>query len=194
MLFKFRPEYSSFNRGCFIADEAAIKQTWEAMGASGLRLRLFCRNVVKASSQLHVTDASGWFVSHAEDDLSTLHLQNDARLWATAKDLARHRHVLSQAAFQKRQTSLGMRYAPHGVLFDGTLESEVFPISWTMFDWMHNFLVSGIFQVEEFALRCPQGPWISALANVHFGADLCMMSRKGVYLCLYIYIYILCIN
>ena len=118
------------------------------MGASGLRLCFFCRNVIKAASGLVEADETGWFVDHCEEDPSKFKLQTNAGLWATARDLTQKSTELSKAAFASRQTSLGMRYSPEGVLFDPTLREVVFPISWTSYDWMHNYLVGGVFQVE----------------------------------------------
>ena len=55
---------------------------------------------------------------------------------------------MNKGAFKLRQFALGLNYAEHGPLFSPELRPHMKPIAVSMYDWMHNFVVGGIFQVE----------------------------------------------
>ncbi|CAE8733906.1 unnamed protein product [Polarella glacialis] len=63
--------------GIVVSDEAALKSTWEMKGASGTLTCMACRNVVSVSSDLHNTDATGFFAPSSETDVSKFVLQTD---------------------------------------------------------------------------------------------------------------------
>ncbi|CAE7383793.1 unnamed protein product [Symbiodinium sp. CCMP2456] len=134
--------------GLLIADEAALKSVWEHKGASGTKLCFMCQNVVSESSGLHTTDTSGSLVSHGCHRKTQLVLQTDATVLEAAAHLESSEQVMRKGAFKLRQMALGFNYAKHGVLFSPELQAHLRPVSISMYDWMHNFVVAGTFHIE----------------------------------------------
>ena len=134
-----------YNEGFIIADEAALKQVFEPKGASGLRMCFLCKNAIQERSQLAEHDRTGFLVGHAEHDLAKYSLRTDESLW---NDLARRHATMRVGAFDLRQKALGVNFAPHGVLFDASLRRHVGPVTGTMWDWLHTYLVGGVFVTE----------------------------------------------
>lgn len=130
-----------------VADEAALKSIWEFKGASGTLPCFFCKNVVLHRSDLHLNDSSGTLVSHAESDCSKLLLHTDESLRAVARMLGAQKDLLTRAAFEKLEQSVGLNHRPDGLLCDPTFASLT-PISSTVYDWMHCYVVAGVFNVE----------------------------------------------
>ena len=137
-----------YNEGFIIADEAALKQVFEPKGASGLRVCFLCKNAIQERSQLAEHDRTGFLVGHAEHDLAKYSLRADESLWNIADDLARRHATMRVGAFDLRQKALGVNFAPHGVLFDASLRRHVGPVTGTMWDWLHTYLVGGVFVTE----------------------------------------------
>ncbi|CAE7684539.1 unnamed protein product [Symbiodinium sp. CCMP2592] len=131
-----------------IADEAALKSVWEDKGASGTKLCFMCQNVVSHSSGLHNTDASGSLVSHVSHQKSQMVQQTDASIKEAAQHLTQCRPLMNKGEFKKRQFALGLNFCEHGALFSPELKEILRPISVSMFDYMHNYVVGGVFHVE----------------------------------------------
>ena len=134
--------------GLLIADEAALKSVWEDKGASGTKLCFMCQNVVAESSQLHKMDSTSQLISHAETRKAKMVLHTDASVLKAAAHLAQQQPLMNKGAFKRRQFALGLNYTPHGSLFAPELQDHLKPVSISMFDWMHNFVVGGVFQLE----------------------------------------------
>ena len=100
------------------------------------------------ASRLHATDRTGFLVSHANPDRAKLALQTDARFLETATFLEQQRPLLNVGQFKEKEKACGVNFTPHGALFAPRLRPRLQPISMSMFDWMHCFLVAGIFQTE----------------------------------------------
>lgn len=130
----------------FISDEAAQKASFDVSGASGSLPCLKCRNVVGKKSFDKMRDKTG-FVSIAELDVNSFNRHDDNTIIANASWLAANRH-LTKREFAKLQTSLGLRYAPNGVLLCTSFNVT----SSICFDWQHVYFVHGIFNNEVGAL------------------------------------------
>ncbi|CAE7488953.1 unnamed protein product [Symbiodinium sp. CCMP2592] len=131
-----------------IADEAALKSVWEDKGASGTKLCFMCQNVVAHSSSLHCCDATGTLVSHVCHNKGQMVRHTDETILEAAVHLADNKPRMNKGEFKMRQFALGLNYAEHGPLFSAELRPHLKPIAVSMYDWMHNFVVGGIFQVE----------------------------------------------
>lgn len=134
--------------GILVSDEAALKSVWNNKGAAGTLPCILCSNVVAFSSRLHETDTSNLLVPSTETDISKFVLRSDDSIQQTLTMLGQQRNVLSVAAFQKLEQSVGLNYRPDGLLMDPTLSSIVRPVSSTMYDWMHCYVVGGAFNLE----------------------------------------------
>ena len=134
--------------GLLIADEAALKSVWEDKGASGTKLCFMCQNVVAHSSDLHATDTTGTLVSHVGHRKREMVLHTDASMLDAAKHLVQCKPFMNKGNFKLRQFALGLNYSEHGPLFAPELQEHLKPISLSMFDYMHNFVVAGVFHVE----------------------------------------------
>lgn len=132
----------------FVADERALKETWDVKGASGTLPCMFCRNVVLHRSSLHTFDSSGYLVSMVEHDFSRFVLHSDASFKEAFQTLSLQHGTLTGAAWNRLEQSLGLNYNTLGLLASNTLGPELNPISGTMFDWMHVYCVAGIMNVE----------------------------------------------
>ena len=140
-----------------VADEAAIKQLWECKGSSGTPPCLFCRNVVEKEASEAAVALGGRAVTIACHDSSRFQRHTDQSLRANCDFLREQILVLGKDAFARLQQTLGLNYVPHGAMFSDEVWQLTPPISSTMFDWMHCYLVNGAFQLEV-SLMCESFP------------------------------------
>jgi len=132
----------------FVADAEAIKHTWDVKGHTGTLCCCKCRNVVVHTSQALEHDHSGKFLPSTEIDVRRFVPQTDRSLREAIEFLGSQKLVLGKGAFKNLQQTLGLNHNPPGVLMCVMLMSIIKPMEMTMYDWMHVFLVSGIFQIE----------------------------------------------
>ena len=155
---------------CLIGDEAALKAMWAVKGAAGTLPCLFCWNVVQARSDLHLSDPSSTLVPHTCFDIGQLQLRTDAELAAAALMLSSEKPLRTKKAFETLEQSLGINFNPDGMLFHP--DCPLKPIEHTMFDWLHVYLVNGIFQCEINLLP----PVLAANGRSH--AALCQFMKS----------------
>ncbi|CAE7536265.1 unnamed protein product [Symbiodinium sp. CCMP2592] len=130
--------------GILISDEAAIKQTLCNKGASGLVFCVHCQNAVDHKS--HVAASSrGTQVSSLETDISRFRRQTKESIKAYMDYLAEQKPLQTKTKFEKLQTALGFNFKPMGLLAHAAYGPKL--IDCIMFDWMHVYLVSGLFNV-----------------------------------------------
>ncbi|CAE7505416.1 unnamed protein product, partial [Symbiodinium sp. CCMP2592] len=130
--------------GILISDEAAIKQTLCNKGASGLVFCVHCQNAVDHKS--HVAASSrGTQVSSLETDISRFRRQTKESIKAYMDYLAEQKPLQTKTKFEKLQTALGFSFKPMGLLAHAAYGPKL--IDCIMFDWMHVYLVSGLFNV-----------------------------------------------
>jgi hypothetical protein len=127
------------------ADESALKQTWDVIGASGHRCcSLKCLNAVTEKSK--IADADPFFVSIADDDFSKFIPMDDASFYKTCDSLE---ELASEVGSNmgKIQTAAGMNHVPTGLASDKTLRRYIQP-SMSHYDGMHNLLSNGVGNAE----------------------------------------------
>ena len=129
-----------------LGDEAALKAMWGVKGASGTLPCLLCDNVVQSRSNLHKYDITGTLVPHTEFNMRRLRLRTSQFFADAATRLSNERARRSKKDFEVLEQSLGVNYSPNGLLFDPACHLKA--AEHTMFDWLHVYLVNGIFQTE----------------------------------------------
>eukprot|EP00435_Cladocopium_sp_Y103_P053176 s772_g17.t1 len=132
--------------GGLLGDEAALKAMWSVKGASGTVPCLFCDNVVQSRSNLHSYDVTGTLVPHTEFNMARLRLRTDQDFRDAAGRLSRERPIRNKRDFELLEQSLGINFCPTGLLFDPLCQLKA--VQHTLFDWLHVYLVNGIFQAE----------------------------------------------
>ena len=128
-----------------VADEAALKAMLGNKGASGKLLCVLCRNTVQ---KRYAETLSGNLVYHAETDAAKFLIHSRASLLQCVGYLQEQQSKLGANAFAELQTALGINYFENGLLRDAKLMAEVDVCKALMYDWMHVFLVSGLFHKE----------------------------------------------
>ena len=102
-------------------------------------------NVVMARNEW----AGDGFVSVESSDVAAFALHSDETLWKNADALAQlaaRRHT--KAELEQEEKISGLCWHADGILWELSLRPFVKPISCSMNDWCHVFLVSGIAQIE----------------------------------------------
>jgi hypothetical protein len=138
--------------GACLADEAAIKHTWSVKGASGSKPCMLCKNVVEARTGVASLDPTGYLVDIGCFDVALFDEHSDETLWEACDLLQARSGSGTKKAFAALEQSLGVVHEPEGILLDRSLRSFVCPASSTVWDWMHVFLVHGLFQLEAHLL------------------------------------------
>ena len=137
--------------GLVVADEVALKQLWSFRGASATLPCFFCRNLCSWSSQLHEHDDSGSLVPLTVSTLDAVVQHTNETLLEAASLLLRRKPALSKTAFTSLEQSVGLTFSPEGALWSNGLFNDMRgggPLTCTQYDWMHCFLVSGIWNTE----------------------------------------------
>ena len=135
-----------------VSDAAALQMVLGVKGTSGNLLCLNCRNCSphkpKNGVVLHEADTSGFLVPSTETDLSRFIPQTDDTLFAAVDLLAARRPLMGNTAFERLESDLGVNHIPAGLLLCPFMRQRIQPISMVMWDWMHCYFASGIFQVQ----------------------------------------------
>ena len=137
-----------FKVSILVGDERSIKDTWEIKGASGTMCCLLCRNIVLPCSELHTSDPTSTLQPSTNLDATKVIPQTRDSFMNAVRTLREQVGVLGPGAFKRLGQSLGLNYVPSGILFDDDLMAYLDPIEMSMFDWVHCYLVSGIFHIE----------------------------------------------
>ena len=127
----------------FVSDEAACKSTFDVKGASGVLPCFWCKNVLKKLSFENLKNKAG-MVTVSELDTSQFKRHDDNTIVANAKWLHAQKTILGVGKFKEAEVSLGLVYAPQGVL----LNTDFPAISGFCWDYQHVYFVHGIFNVE----------------------------------------------
>ena len=175
--------------GIHVSDESALKQVMQMKGASGLLPCVICPDTGKdsvacASTKvvpLHETDISN-HTNHTDDTLRSAVqlLQSEHDTMMRLKN--EKGHSKRKASFEKLQTALGLNYVVNGLLFCNVLWGVYQPISTLMYDWMHVYLVTGLWNLEcGLVLRCIWKKLKIKFAEVHsFVSKFQWPGRVGV--------------
>ena len=128
-----------------LQDGAAHKAVWGLKGDAASKFCVFCLNLLTEKSNIvdesneHLLIAQSW-------DISQVQQASNDDVHATAKRLEQKHVELKANEFQLWQQAVGMNYNKYALLHWESLKGHVHPISQFLHDWMHCFLVSGIFQ------------------------------------------------
>ena len=151
-----------------VSDEKALKDTFHCNGASGAKPCMECTNATAIGSELSDHSEFAVAVNHLEladfkpaTDASVLH--SVRRVHKAHDDHAAG--IISKAKYEMYQRIHGYSYARHNMLLDASL--AIGAISVLMFDWMHVYLVSGMFNVEVFQLWTFLQPFGESWLKLH---------------------------
>lgn len=136
--------------GQVIGDEAALQGCWSFKGASGTMCCFLCRNITLDRLEVAKHDQSGHLLSHTCLDLGRIKWQTDASIQECVQLLKRFAGTVTQQHFNRMQQSVGINFEPNGALFSDDLDGLFLdgPVSVTHYDWMHCYVVSGIWNTE----------------------------------------------
>ena len=129
-----------------VADAAALRDMYDFKGASGTLLCPLCRNVVDVKSTLDSHDEAESILPSTLLDLSQSQPHTDDSIRDVLRFLAAERPRCSRAAFSLKEQLVGFNHNPDGLLGSELLYIPV--VSTLMYDWMHLYCVSGIWNVE----------------------------------------------
>ena len=129
-----------------ISDMDEYKHMLDLKGHNGLFPCLFCKNIAKKASDLDGIAEDVRTIS--ETDIGKCKFWTDAGRLAAADILHAQKPILNTDDFDKLEMVSGLNYAPKGLLLCKPLRSMMLPIKLVMFDWMHTYLVGGIWNTE----------------------------------------------
>ena len=157
------------NRLRVIGDGDALKHSMDLKGASGHFKCPLCSNVVSMQAARKANLAVTDMVYLAELDVSKFQAHSDESFINNAKFLESQKPLKTKAQFKALETSLGLNYAPDGVLLCDNLEFKITNVG---YDYQHVYLVHGIFQWEAGMLLDrlksePAGPRNVRHADIH---------------------------
>lgn len=140
-----------YKLGSFLQDGSAQKYVFHLKGDGGTKFCLFCANLFTHKSGLKQEDGTDVLVAD-EWNLAKVHQASDQDIAGTIARLEEKSMVLNKGDFQLWQQAVGFNYSAYALLHCKDLKEDVLPISQFLHDWMHCFLVSGIFQTIMFLL------------------------------------------
>lgn len=129
-----------------VADESALKHTFENKGASGRLPCMLCRNTVLrryATVPLHPS-----LVLHTCTDVRKFKLHSLNSLTSSIRYLAEKAASSTKKELEELQSQLGFNHCPSGVLSCPELMDIFDPTKGLMYDWAHVYLVAGLFHLE----------------------------------------------
>ncbi|CAK9018270.1 unnamed protein product, partial [Durusdinium trenchii] len=130
-----------------VSDEGAIRDCFASKGASGSLMCILCRTTVSKASTL--ARSSDSVIEHTELDVRKFVLHSDATLRDNHRHLAAQSAVLNKSQFSSLQQRLGINYCPRGLLALDTVQACGFSVTEGLcYDWMHCYMVSGLFHLE----------------------------------------------
>ena len=150
--------------GVMIQDERAHKFTFQCKGAGGHKLCCLCKNATDVKSAL-LPDPTGFLVSSDVVDVSLFQLHTGS----SVRGIQRRLHEVALEGGPKTkltglQSLLGFNYTPTGALADEELDINLPAVF--QWDWMHCYMVGGVFvkETESLLQRLhPHGMGVSAL-------------------------------
>ena len=138
--------------GLIIADEAAEHQLFSCKGAAGIKPCFLCVNVFNSKYRrdgIAAFDTDDMAMFHHEHDASKMVLHSRA---SVAAIIAKLSAPMTAAARKEMETNLGFNYQPDGILHDPYILNIVHPVEHAIFDWMHVFFVSGVWNIMVYVL------------------------------------------
>ena len=127
--------------GTLIADEVALKSVLCAKGASGMKPCWRCMNLVAVDAPL--LEHSAYLHDIATLERAQHRQHSTASLLALLRDLAEIARA-DAPRLSQMETLWGWNHEPHSAVLAGLIK----PVEMVMFDWMHVYLVGGLFNYE----------------------------------------------
>ena len=134
-----------------IADEAALHAMYLCKGSSGLKSCILCKNIYDKSERRGIveSDASGVSQHYTCTEVSKLVLHTPLTIEAILRRLfAAANSDMTKAAFAELETRLGWNFDEGGFMQDPYCRSLAEPTQHLVFDYMHIYFVSGVFNVH----------------------------------------------
>ena len=138
--------------GPIIADESALHGIYSCKGAAGLKPCMLCCNLFNLRFRragIEAVDVDKWVVFHDHHDASDLVLQTRETLQTIIGRLSAPMSKTDRATLE---THLGWNHNPDGLMADPVFRELASPIDHCLFDWMHVFLVSGVWNTAAFMM------------------------------------------
>ncbi len=139
-----RPLLVFWNLHSLVADEAALKSTWGAKGAAGIRPCMICRNVLKLGT---LVAPSAYLCEINEPNVARFDVSSDVDVWTAVDNLLRQRPLMTKAAVEQLEKASGLNANEYGVLADQSLREFVKPTC-TTYDAMHCYFSHGAAATE----------------------------------------------
>ncbi len=154
--------------GGLLADEDAIHQMWVCKGSSGNKPCLVCLNVVSRDWHAkHVRSSDSVLVSHTNTNIAQLQLHTNATVRHIINELAVAKTTLSNQDLKDKETRLGWKHVPGNMLLDEELNDIVDPSKHNIYDWMHCYLVGGLFNIQVGLMMIALKPSGFTYASLH---------------------------
>ena len=132
------------------ADAAALKMLCEFKGGGNANFPcLCCGNVVSLASEIaDFGPAGSSYVPLTELAINKFKLRTTATALERLRILARMKNTIGPTAFAALETKLSINYLENGILNCPRLLKYFDPVEAQMYDWMHCYIVNGIFNKE----------------------------------------------
>ena len=128
----------------------SISFRFEMLGMLVRRLSARLNKVTRVS-EIVPEDGTGLLVCDLIQDRDLIYATDDD-IRHTLKRLQDHSATDDRKTFASRQQAYGWRYEPSCLLYDEALNDTMKPATQTAIDWMHCFMVSGVFSTILFCL------------------------------------------
>ena len=134
--------------GFMVSDCDALKQAVGCKGASGSLICAICSNCLDHKADIYSHDPSRRLIASTCTDIRRFAQHTDASLRSYIDDLTANSTVAPPGEFKKMQHFFGYNHIDNGLLQCPQLLAIILPITMLMYDWMHIYVSSGIFQLE----------------------------------------------
>ena len=150
-----------------IADGDAIRAINCSRGAGGEMPCICCYNVKNAKSKELPYAAPGQFITHTELDVSKLRFHTDESVFILADRLQGQQPTQGVTQFKDTQKRVGLTLSSCALLWDLPMRNIFKPISCTMYDWMHCYMIDGVCSVEIGSLMASLKPHGITYEDIH---------------------------
>ena len=139
--------------GVPVADESALRSAFGCKGSSGLKRCMLCQNVFDAKNRRDIlVDDTSWAQDHTVSKLEKCVPHTKHTIAAIFRKLAVSKQTLNVGDFDELQTRLGWVYVKKSVMTDPATSTLIDPTQHVIYDWMHVFFVTGVFNVHMGAM------------------------------------------
>ena len=147
----------------FISDEKALKDALLFKGASGLKICCLCKNITSHKSDLF-DRADSFALPDTCIDVTQWEAHTDESIRRVVHRLSEASSTESAGDLDRMEKMLGWVHNAQGLLNDTFL--TVLVVTILMYEWMHIYFVSGIWNVEVVKLinalqKCNASSWVN---------------------------------